>query len=89
MYSCHKPRSVTVQLKNIRWLGFASAKACRFDKRYEEIHQNAGCAGCDRPWDVTYLRNAGLIKLGVSDDGNIKNNDADGGVPDITKGKAG
>lgn len=63
MYSCNKKRESVVILKTTAWPGFKSAQKCRFDKRYDKIHQDNGCKGCDREWDVEYLKKTGLIKV--------------------------
>ena len=62
MYSCHKKRESVVLLKATAFKGFASVEKCRFDKRFEDLHQQQGCKTCTRQWDVEYLKNAGLIK---------------------------
>lgn len=62
MYSCHKKRESVVLLKGTAFKGFASVEKCRFDKRFEDLHQQQGCKTCTRQWDVEYLKNSGLIK---------------------------
>jgi hypothetical protein len=62
MYSCHKPRESIVQLKTVSWEGFKSVHECRFDMRYDPLHQANGCKDCNRKWDVIYLKQQGLIK---------------------------
>lgn len=62
MYSCHKPRNLTIVLEGRKQKGFESAKKCRFDQRYDPMHQALGCSQCTRQWDAEYLKAAGLIK---------------------------
>ena len=62
MYSCHKDRLEVVQTKTVKWQGFDSAKKCRFDLRYDEMHQQLGCNTCIKPWDSVYLKQQGLLK---------------------------
>ena len=63
MYSCHKKRGSVVVLKTTAFKGFASVEKCRFDKRYDELHQVNGCKSCTRQWDVEYLKQTGLLKV--------------------------
>ncbi len=63
MYSCNQAkRETVVMLKTTAWPGFKSVHKCRFDKRYEELHQQLGCKGCKKEWDVEYLKKQGLLK---------------------------
>lgn len=62
MYSCNTERLETVKKGNTSWPGFNSVKVCRFDKRYDEMHQELGCKNCTKQWDSKYLKAQGLIK---------------------------
>ncbi len=63
MYSCGvSKRESVVVLKTTAFKGFASVEHCRFDLRYDPIHQALGCKGCKRDWDTEYLRKVGLLK---------------------------
>lgn len=62
-YSCNTAkRKTVVVLKSIAFKGFTSAQFCRFDLRYDPIHQAQGCKGCKKDWDTEYLRKVGLLK---------------------------
>jgi len=64
MYSCGvSKRESVVLLKTTAWAGFKSVHKCRFDKRYDELHQTNGCKSCSREWDVEYLKQTGLLKV--------------------------
>lgn len=63
MYSCYKERQSVVILKTTAFKGFKSAEKCRFDKRYDNLHQVNGCKTCTKEWDVAYLKATGLLKV--------------------------
>jgi len=64
MYSCGtSKRESVVVLKTTAFKSFASNSKCRFDKRFDELHQANGCRACTRQWDVDYLKASGLIKV--------------------------
>lgn len=63
MYSCNTAKRETVVVyKDTAWAGFKSAQYCRFDMRYDPMHQALGCKGCKKDWDTEYLRKVGLMK---------------------------
>lgn len=63
MYSCNTAkRKTVVVLKTTAFAGFKSAQKCRFDLRYDPMHQALGCKGCAKEWDVPYLKQHGLLK---------------------------
>lgn len=63
MYSCNQAkRESVVLLKSTAFKGFESASKCRFDMRYDPMHQQLGCKSCAKEWDVPYLIKQGLIK---------------------------
>jgi hypothetical protein len=62
MYSCNKPRLPELRVGSTVVAKFESTPVCRFVGRYDELHQNNGCRGCTREWDVNYLRQWGLLK---------------------------
>jgi hypothetical protein len=63
MYSCGvSKRESVVVLNKTAFKGFASAQYCRFDLRYDPMHQSLGCKGCKKDWDTEYLRKVGLLK---------------------------
>lgn len=63
MYSCNTAkRESVVLLKGTAFAGFKSVTKCRFDLRYDPMHQALGCKGCKKEWDVEYLMRQGLLK---------------------------
>lgn len=63
MYSCNTAkRESVVLLKSTAFAGFKSVTKCRFDLRYDPMHQALGCKGCKKEWDVEYLMQQGLLK---------------------------
>jgi len=62
MYSCNPNHENQKDISDS-----SKARLCRFSGRYDNLHQKAGCDGCTRGWDYTYLKSTGLVKSEVQE----------------------